>query len=82
LNKVGQWVQKIRLLKGGQKKVLFNLSNCTWFNNWNEDYFIPNGIGAIMGVGSFKPFITTPIFQNDYDFFGVLEIIGINYFLF
>jgi len=70
------------LLKGGQNNVLFNLPYCTWFNNWDEDYFIPNGTRAIMGDGSFKPIITTPIFQNDYDFFWVFEITGINFFLF
>jgi hypothetical protein len=69
------------LLKGGQKKVYFNLSNCTWFNNWDENYFIPNGTRAIMGARSFKPFITTPVFQNDYDFFWVFEITAINYSL-
>ncbi len=45
---------KKNLTINGQAKKTFelNLSDCTWFSNWDEPQFIRNGIGVVRGAGS------------------------------
>jgi hypothetical protein len=39
-------------IKGQAKKTFeLNLSDCTWFSNWDEPQFIRNGIGGVRGAG-------------------------------
>jgi hypothetical protein len=68
-------VQKNRLLKGGQKK--FYSTSLIALGSTIEMKTISSQMELVWSW----PFITTPIFQNDYDFFWVFEIIGINYSL-
>jgi hypothetical protein len=46
--------KKIKGYRVGKRKLWLNLFDYTRFGHWDENYFIPNGIAAIMGVGSLK----------------------------
>ncbi len=46
MSRVGTWVKKNLTIKGEAKKTFeLNLSDCTWFSNWDE----PSSSGMELG---------------------------------